>query len=201
MCVCVCVCFVCVYVCTCVSTLQDCRNVILIFSVRESGRFQGNTHPISSHYVEKYCTWTCVVIFVFCTGFARLQSESRHDGPHVPWVLPPGISQAQLGGVFKLEWIHKLVAMSTPRVCVCVCVCVFVHVLCVCLCLCLCMCCACVVLCVCVCVFVFLCVCCGNLTSLSLCVFTEVVLISTCVKISRIHGMTASQSRSAEMAK
>jgi hypothetical protein len=59
---------------------RDCRNVILIFSVRESGRFQ---------------------------GFARLQSESRHDGPHVPWVLPPGISQAQLGGVFKLEWIHK----------------------------------------------------------------------------------------------
>ena len=74
-----------------------------------------------------------VVIFVFCTGFARLQSESRHDGPHVPWVLPPGISQAQLGGVFKLEWIHKLVAMSTPRVCVCVCACVvfvFVHVSC-----------------------------------------------------------------------
>ncbi|CAI8055726.1 YTH domain-containing protein 1 [Geodia barretti] len=59
---------------------RDCRNVILIFSVRESGRFQ---------------------------GFARLQSESRHDGPHVPWILPPGISQAQLGGVFKLEWIHK----------------------------------------------------------------------------------------------
>ena len=40
-------------------------------------------------------------------GIARLMSDSRRDGPHIPWVLPPGISQAQLGGVFKLEWIHK----------------------------------------------------------------------------------------------
>jgi len=40
-------------------------------------------------------------------GIARLMSDSRHDGPHIPWVLPPGISQSQLGGVFKLDWIHK----------------------------------------------------------------------------------------------
>ena len=43
-------------------------------------------------------------------GIARLMSESRHDGHHVPWVLPPGISQSQLGGVFKLDWIHKYVS-------------------------------------------------------------------------------------------
>lgn len=39
-------------------------------------------------------------------------TESRHDGHHVPWVLPPGISQSQLGGVFKLDWLHKYVTPS-----------------------------------------------------------------------------------------
>eukprot|EP00731_Ephydatia_muelleri_P018945 Em0011g985a len=59
---------------------RECKNVLLIFSVRESGRFQ---------------------------GYARLASDSRHDGPKVPWILPSGISHAQLGGVFNLDWIHK----------------------------------------------------------------------------------------------
>lgn len=45
-------------------------------------------------------------------GMARLVSESRHDSHHVPWILPPGISQSQLGGIFKLDWLHKLVCTS-----------------------------------------------------------------------------------------
>eukprot|EP00118_Oscarella_pearsei_P012640 m.94726 g.94726 ORF g.94726 m.94726 type:complete len:166 (+) comp36828_c0_seq1:82-579(+) len=58
---------------------HDCDNVLLVFSVRESGKFQ---------------------------GFARLDSESRHDIGSVPWVLPPGLSARHLGGVFKLRWIY-----------------------------------------------------------------------------------------------
>ena len=44
---------------------REARNVLLIYSVKESGRF---------------------------TGFARLASESRRDVPSVPWVLPHGLS-------------------------------------------------------------------------------------------------------------
>jgi hypothetical protein len=44
---------------------KEARNVLLIFSVKESGKF---------------------------TGFARLATESRRDGPEVPWVLPHGLS-------------------------------------------------------------------------------------------------------------
>ncbi|XP_011402974.1 PREDICTED: YTH domain-containing protein 1-like isoform X2 [Amphimedon queenslandica] len=59
---------------------RDCRNVLLIFSVKESGGFQ---------------------------GFAKLVSESRSDVPRVHWVLPPSMSASQLSHVFKLDWIHK----------------------------------------------------------------------------------------------
>merc|ERR1719411_1678407 len=52
----------------------------MIYSVKESGRF---------------------------CGFARLASESRRDGPPVPWLLPPGLSAKALGGVFKIDWICK----------------------------------------------------------------------------------------------
>lgn len=55
-------------------------NVILVFSVKESGRFQ---------------------------GFARLSSESRHDGIPVPWVLPPGFDRRILGGTFKVDWLNR----------------------------------------------------------------------------------------------
>jgi hypothetical protein len=57
---------------------QEFRNVILIFSVKESGRFQ---------------------------GFARLSSESSHEHRPVPWVLPPGLNSKVLGGVFSIDWI------------------------------------------------------------------------------------------------
>lgn len=59
---------------------KECRNVLLIFSVKESGKF---------------------------AGFARMASESNRDGPQVDWELPPGISAKALGGVFEIDWICK----------------------------------------------------------------------------------------------
>ncbi|XP_065161315.1 YTH domain-containing protein 1 [Atheta coriaria] len=59
---------------------RESRNVLLIFSVKESGRF---------------------------AGFARLHGESRHDGNPVSWVLPAGLSAKALGGVFKVDWICR----------------------------------------------------------------------------------------------
>jgi len=59
---------------------EESRNVLLIFSVKESGKF---------------------------SGFARLASESRHDVPQVSWVLPPGLSARALGGVLKIDWICR----------------------------------------------------------------------------------------------
>ncbi|XP_001604858.2 YTH domain-containing protein 1 [Nasonia vitripennis] len=56
------------------------RNVLLIFSVKESGKF---------------------------AGFARLSTESRRDGTSISWVLPPGLSAKALGGVFKVDWICR----------------------------------------------------------------------------------------------
>ncbi|CAG9088135.1 hypothetical protein JYU34_021146 [Plutella xylostella] len=59
---------------------RESRNVLLIFSVKESGKF---------------------------AGFARLCSESRRDVPPVSWVLPPGLSAKVLDGVFKVDWICR----------------------------------------------------------------------------------------------
>lgn len=59
---------------------RESRNVLLIFSVKESGKF---------------------------AGLARMNSESRRDGPAVGWVLPPGMSAKQLGGVFKVDWLCR----------------------------------------------------------------------------------------------
>ena len=61
---------------------RESRNVLMIFSVKESGKF---------------------------CGFARLASESRRDGVTVPWILPPGLSARALGSVFKVDWINQLV--------------------------------------------------------------------------------------------
>ena len=49
------------------------------------------------------------ILIILCSGFSRLVTDSRHDGPKVPWILPSGISHAQLGGVFNMDWIHKYV--------------------------------------------------------------------------------------------
>ncbi|XP_061118553.1 YTH domain-containing protein 1 isoform X2 [Conger conger] len=59
---------------------RSSRSVILIFSVRESGKFQ---------------------------GFARLSSESHHGGSPIHWVLPAGMNAKMLGGVFKIDWICR----------------------------------------------------------------------------------------------
>lgn len=59
---------------------RESRNVLLIFSVKESGKF---------------------------AGFARLGSESRRDVTPVSWVLPPGLSAKVLDGVFKVDWICR----------------------------------------------------------------------------------------------
>jgi len=61
-------------------SFNSCRNVILIFSVKESGEFQ---------------------------GFARLKSTSCRGGPHIPWRLPPGMNARSLGGVFPLDWLCR----------------------------------------------------------------------------------------------
>ncbi|XP_069792239.1 YTH domain-containing protein 1 isoform X2 [Narcine bancroftii] len=62
------------------TAFRDARSVILIFSVRESGKFQ---------------------------GFARLESESHHGGSPIHWVLPAGMNAKMLGGVFKIDWICR----------------------------------------------------------------------------------------------
>ncbi|KAG1673920.1 YTH domain-containing protein 1 [Nymphon striatum] len=69
---------------------KDCRSVILIFSVKESGKFQ---------------------------GFARLAGESRRDVPQIQWVLPPGLNARALGSVFQLDWVcrHELSFTKTQH--------------------------------------------------------------------------------------
>ncbi|XP_053317680.1 YTH domain-containing protein 1 isoform X2 [Spea bombifrons] len=62
------------------AAFRAARSVILIFSVRESGKFQ---------------------------GFARLSSESHHGGSPIHWVLPAGMNAKMLGGVFKIDWICR----------------------------------------------------------------------------------------------
>lgn len=60
------------------AAFREHRNVILIFSVQQSGAFQ---------------------------GFARMVSESGPPDEPVPWVLPERLSSAALGGVFRVEWL------------------------------------------------------------------------------------------------
>jgi len=59
---------------------DQCSNVILVFSVKESGRFQ---------------------------GYARVAAESSHNIAPVNWVLPPGLSSKALGGIFKIDWVSR----------------------------------------------------------------------------------------------
>ncbi|XP_034048639.1 YTH domain-containing protein 1 isoform X3 [Thalassophryne amazonica] len=62
------------------TAFRSARSVILVFSVRESGKFQ---------------------------GFARLASESHHGGSPIHWVLPAGMNAKMLGGVFKIDWLCR----------------------------------------------------------------------------------------------
>lgn len=60
------------------TAFREHRNVILIFSVQQSGAFQ---------------------------GFARMVSESKQTSRPIPWILPPRMSNKSLSGVFKIEWL------------------------------------------------------------------------------------------------
>jgi len=60
------------------AAFREHRNVILIFSVQQSGAFQ---------------------------GFARMTSPARPTTKPLPWVLPQRLSRSNLGGVFKVEWL------------------------------------------------------------------------------------------------
>lgn len=62
------------------SAFKEFRNVILIFSVKESGKFQ---------------------------GFARLSSEANFDCEPVKWVLPPGVNSCPFRGLFYVDWICR----------------------------------------------------------------------------------------------
>jgi len=59
---------------------DESRNVLLIFSVKESGKFH---------------------------GFARLGSRSTRDVSPVRWVLPPGMNPGLLSSVFQVDWICR----------------------------------------------------------------------------------------------
>lgn len=60
------------------AAFREHRNVILIFSVAQSGHFQ---------------------------GFARMISESQQVAQPVPWVFPPRSGNVPLGGVLQVEWL------------------------------------------------------------------------------------------------
>uniref|UniRef100_A0A0A9W0N2 YTH domain-containing protein 1 n=1 Tax=Lygus hesperus TaxID=30085 RepID=A0A0A9W0N2_LYGHE len=60
--------------------VKESRNIIMVFSVKESGKF---------------------------CGFARLSGESRRDVTPINWVLPPGLPAKALGGVFKVDWVCR----------------------------------------------------------------------------------------------
>ena len=57
----------------------ETKNVLLIFSVKESGKFQ---------------------------GYARLSSASNPK-KHINWVLPTHMSQKQLSGIFQIDWLSR----------------------------------------------------------------------------------------------
>lgn len=59
---------------------HESKNVILIFSVVESGRFQ---------------------------GVARMMNEARHDLGRVDWVLPRSLSSRAFTGLIPLHWISR----------------------------------------------------------------------------------------------
>lgn len=60
------------------SAFREHRNVILIFSVQQSGAFQ---------------------------GFARMISESKPSTKPIPWILPERLNNKSLGGVIKVDWL------------------------------------------------------------------------------------------------
>ena len=91
---------------------DDARNVLLIFSGLICCRFlllflliHFNKH-IFAQPTFVYALLSVKESGKF-SGFARLATESRHDGPQVSWVLPPGLSARALGGVFRIDWVCR----------------------------------------------------------------------------------------------
>lgn len=91
------------------AAFRSARSVILVFSVRESGKFQGTytTFPATFTF-GAFQRFKCVYS-VARVGFARLASESHHGGSPIHWVLPAGMNAKMLGGVFKIDWLCRLI--------------------------------------------------------------------------------------------
>lgn len=87
------------------AAFHSARSVILIFSVRESGKFQGTFIP--SLELQRLLPVPGLHHFLCPLGFARLSSESHHGGSPIHWVLPAGMNAKMLGGVFKIDWLCR----------------------------------------------------------------------------------------------
>lgn len=91
------------------AAFRSARSVILVFSVRESGKFQGVFTAFPAMFTfGAFQSFECI-----CSapraGFARLASESHHGGSPIHWVLPAGMNAKMLGGVFKIDWLCRLI--------------------------------------------------------------------------------------------
>lgn len=91
------------------AAFRAARSVVLVFSVRESGKFQGTGSMINT--VDYCCYFSSLALNTFVllvsSGFARLASESHHGGSPIHWVLPAGMNAKMLGGVFKIDWLCR----------------------------------------------------------------------------------------------
>lgn len=90
------------------AAFRAARSVILVFSVRESGKFQGESEDEARVWgggvklPDDFKTYLTRAL-----GFARLASESLHGGSPIHWVLPAGMNAKMLGGVFKIDWLCR----------------------------------------------------------------------------------------------
>lgn len=90
------------------AAFRSARSVILLFSVRESGKFQGTQPgPFPEDLAELRAPHASALSAPPDAGFARLSSESHHGGSPIHWVLPAGMNAKMLGGVFKIDWICR----------------------------------------------------------------------------------------------
>lgn len=97
------------------AAFRSARSVVLVFSVRESGKFQGHYHTLlvspssSSSFISSkdLNSSAFFALSASSSGFARLASESHHGGSPIHWVLPAGMNAKMLGGVFKIDWLCR----------------------------------------------------------------------------------------------
>lgn len=91
------------------AAFRSARSVILVFSVRESGKFQGRFESSPAMFTLGASQRFKRLYSVARVGFARLASESHHGGSPIHWVLPAGMNAKMLGGVFKIDWLCRLI--------------------------------------------------------------------------------------------